>query len=129
MAPAKLYVVMYRPRWGNYEHWALYLDNDDEHTIYEVIDEHPRFKKNEGKGRPQHSNRYLRSYQVGTINTDDISTFRSEVAKAKVDNATVHWNCQDYVVELVEQLVTECIIDEEDFEKVKSKILGHLGAK
>lgn len=127
MARTRLNVVMYRPRHGNYEHWALYLDNGGEHTIYEVIDEHPRFKKNIVKGRPQNSNRYLRSYQVGTIGADDISAFRSEVQKAKVDNATVHWNCQDYVVELVEALVNECIIDEEDYEKVKSKIHGHFG--
>jgi hypothetical protein len=38
---AKLYVAMYKPVEGNYEHWALYLENDPEHTIYEVSGESP----------------------------------------------------------------------------------------
>lgn len=129
MPRADLYVVMYRPTSGNYEHWALYLDNNGEHTTYEVTDEHPNFKKNQTETRPQNSNRYLRSYKVGTINADDISAFRDEVTKAKVDNETVHWNCQDYVMEIVDALVMECIIDEDDYLGVKPKILRHFGAK
>ncbi len=36
-----------------------------------------------------------------------------EIGKARVDNQTVHWNCQDYVIEIVDKLVEECIIEED----------------
>jgi hypothetical protein len=29
----------------------------------------------------------------------------------KVDNDTLHWNCQDYVMEILERLEEECVID------------------
>ena len=36
-----------------------------------------------------------------------------------VDNTTVEWNCQDYVLEPLEELCEECVLDEddEDYEK------------
>lgn len=30
MGYPKLYVAFFRPRFGNYQHWVLYLDNDEE---------------------------------------------------------------------------------------------------
>jgi hypothetical protein len=41
MAYPKLHVVFYRPRYGNYQHWALYLQTGTEHVIFEVTGSHP----------------------------------------------------------------------------------------
>lgn len=35
---------MYRPVASNYEYWALYLENQSGHKIYEVTGESPHFK-------------------------------------------------------------------------------------
>lgn len=127
MANAELYVAMYRPRFGNCEHWALWLDYHGDHTIYEVIDKHPTFKKNQLKVNPRDTDGFLRSYRVGTVDADYISLLDFEVNRAKVDNANVNWNSQHYVVELVEQLVREEVLEEEEeHEKVRSRIYGHL---
>ena len=36
------------------------------------------------------------------------------VEKATVDNETTLWNCQDYVLEIIEELEKKCIIDHEE---------------
>ncbi|RMZ82159.1 hypothetical protein DV738_g1922, partial [Chaetothyriales sp. CBS 135597] len=128
-SPAKLNVVMYKPRQGNYDHWALHLEDGHSNIIYEVVGQHPNFEKHSVKARPQNSINFKHSFQVGEINADDIPSFTDEVSKAKVDNTTVHWNCQDYVIEIVEKLVEECIIDEDDYKKVERQIKRHFGAR
>ncbi|KAL9622067.1 MAG: hypothetical protein Q9160_003566 [Pyrenula sp. 1 TL-2023] len=92
-----------------------------------VVDEHPNFEKNVFKSRPENSVRFLRSYQVGTISPADLLAYYGEVDRAKVDNDTAHWNCQDYVIEIVEALLEECVIDEEDYLGVRESILSHYG--
>jgi hypothetical protein len=36
------------------------------------------------------------------------------VDQVEVDNYTLEWNCQDYVIEIINELVNECIIDESE---------------
>lgn len=74
-----------------------------------------------GAYRPLHARiwarstgRHLRDIIVGTINDQDVQKLRDLVEAAPVGNETVHWNCQDYVIENIDMLHEECIIDEED---------------
>ena len=113
-----LYIAIYRPRYGNYLHWALYLDNDDEKPIiFDVSGEHGTFTRAKENGRPEDNNRlHKRDIKVGTINKgEDVRELeRIMDTVVEIDNETIHWNCQDYVIEALEILRTECIIDEED---------------
>lgn len=43
MPQARLFVAIYRPDEGNYDHWALYLKNGAEEKVHEVTGEHPYF--------------------------------------------------------------------------------------
>jgi len=128
---ARLYVAMYKPIEGNYEHWVLYLENGAEHTIYEVTGEHPSFSKNVTSGRPTSTNRHKRSIFVATVNSSDLPVLREVISGMQPDNSTVHWNCQDYVLEILEKLEEECVIDEEDDEYVTAKrnVKRHYGAQ
>ncbi|MCJ1339755.1 hypothetical protein MMC09_005046 [Bachmanniomyces sp. S44760] len=123
----KLYVAMYRPVTGNFEHWALYLD--EEHMIYEVTGETPDFKRNIVSGSPISDSLHARSIYVYDINTIDLPTFRSSVTVVELDNSVAHWNCQDYVMEILEKLEEECVIDGEDsaYMVVKEKIKSLFG--
>ncbi len=111
---AKLYIAIYKPRYGNYKHWALFLEAESEHFIFEVIGEHGSFTKNTVKGSPTKSNRHETSILVATINEQDVPEVRKSVALAEIDNETTEWNCQDYVIEVLERLYDECVIDEDD---------------
>lgn len=111
---AKLYIAIYKARGGNYKHWALFLLSGSETTVYEVSGEHGTFAKNTIQTNPGNSNRHERNIQVATINDSEIPDFKKVVREANVDNETVEWNCQDYVIEILEELHKECIIDDED---------------
>ena len=36
------------------------------------------------------------------------------ISSAKVKNSVVHWNCQDYVIEILDKFAEECIVDEDE---------------
>ena len=109
----KLYIAIYKPRYGNYKHWALFLDSS-ESLIFEVVGEHGTFQKNTIKGSPSSSTRHENNILVADINDQDIPELKKTVSGVKVDNETTEWNCQDYVLETLEALEKECVIDEDD---------------
>lgn len=123
----KLYVAMYRPVTGNYEYWALYLDGV--HKIYEVTGQSPHFKRNIVSGKPTSSSRHKRSILVANINASDIAEFQSAVSAIKPDNSVTHWNCQDYVIEILEKLEEECVIDGDTkaYKTAKSRVKTYYG--
>lgn len=106
---------MYKPADGNHLHWALHLEEGSEEKIYEVLGEFPEFKPNVITGKkPNHTIRHQRSIFMYEINTRDLKGFREAVSSVKPENGVSHWNCQDYVIEILEHLEEECIIDGED---------------
>lgn len=120
----KLYIAIYQPKEGNYKHWALYLEAAPDHIIFEVTGSHSNFRRNVLKGKPGSSSRHRRSILVGTIRDQDVKELITYMEKVNVDNGTVHWNCQDYVIEAIDGLYEECIIDEDDKDFEKGKKLA-----
>lgn len=117
------------PLAGNYEHWALYLENQSEHTIYEVTGESPRFKPNVISGKPTSTNRHRRTIFVYDINENDIPAFKKAISAVKPQNSISHWNCQDYVIEALEKLEEECVVDEDEkaYISAKKQVKKHFG--
>jgi hypothetical protein len=109
----KLYIAIYKPRYGNYKHWALFLEST-ESLVFEVVGEHGTFQKNTIIGSPSSSTRHEKNILVADINEQDVPELKKVVSKVNVDNETMEWNCQDYVLEVLEALKEECIIDEDD---------------
>ena len=115
----KLFVAMYRPVTGNYEHWALYLDTKDK--IYEVTGTSPHFRRNVIPGKPTSTNRHKRSIFVHPIKLFDSTAFEKAVAAVRLENSISHWNCQDYVIEVLDKLEDECMIDGDDKAYIAAK--------
>ncbi|RMZ86476.1 hypothetical protein DV736_g6298, partial [Chaetothyriales sp. CBS 134916] len=130
MPSPQIYVVFYRPRYGNYRHWALYLQSDAGHVIFEVTGSHPNFKKNEVKANPQDSGSYLGKQYVGVISDKDIPAVRKAVAEVKVDNETTEWDCQEYVIDILDKLEEELILeeDDEDYKEARKALRKKRGA-
>ena len=116
MANPKLYVVFYRPRYGNYQHWALYVDDEDVPMIFEVIGQHPNFKRNVVKAKAEKSKSFLGKENVAST--------------ILVDNETVEWDCQDYVLEILDKLEDDFVLeeDDEDYREARSILKGKRGA-
>lgn len=109
-----LFVADFKPLQGNYLHWALYHQDGQDDTLYEVVNETPNFTKNTAKEKPEATNRLREKLFISTILARDVPRFEDIVDNATVDNETTHWNCQDYVLEIIEVLASECIVDEEE---------------
>ena len=109
----KIYIAVYRPRSGNYYHWAIYVKGTPP-RILEVTGSHPNFTRNNIEARPESTDRHVESIKVGDVNEGDMREFYSIMGRVEVDNDTVDWNCQDYVLEALEALAEECVLDEDD---------------
>ena len=116
MPQARLYVAIYRAVHGNYEHCALYLENGTEHKIYEVVGEHLQFQPNVVSGKPTSTSRHKKNIGVDDISANDVKELEKVISLAAVKNSVVHWNCQDYVLEILDKLAEECIVDEDEEE-------------
>ncbi|KFY26470.1 hypothetical protein V493_04073 [Pseudogymnoascus sp. VKM F-4281 (FW-2241)] len=100
----RLYIAMYEAGTGNYEHWALCLDDGGGvPTIFEVSGEHGTFEKSAVQDEPRNRLRHKRNIAVGEVNERDIPELLKVIDDAKVDNDTTEWNCQDYVIEILER--------------------------
>ncbi|KAJ5488453.1 hypothetical protein N7539_003343 [Penicillium diatomitis] len=130
MPDPKLYVVFYRPRYGNYQHWALYVDDDHVPMIFEVIGQHPNFKRNVVNAKAEKSTSFLGKEFVGYIGKNDIERIKVVASTIHVDNGTVEWDCQDYVLEILDKLEDDFVLDtdDEDYSRARSILKGKRGA-
>ncbi|KAL5333623.1 hypothetical protein BJX70DRAFT_54969 [Aspergillus crustosus] len=124
-----LSVGIYQPRYGNFQHWALHLHTDFEDLIYEVDGEHPTFTKVTSHGKPTDTSSLIKSLFVGEIGIPDIATVKRVVEEAMVDNETLEWDCQDYVLEILEACEREAVLEENDpdYAEVKEILLHKRG--
>ncbi|PGG98660.1 hypothetical protein AJ80_09497 [Polytolypa hystricis UAMH7299] len=130
MGNPNLYVAFYRPRYGNYQHWALYIESEEENIIFEVVGQHPNFQRNVVYARPDSSKSYSGNVYVATLRKDEVEDVKAAAETVLVDNETVEWDCQDYVLELLDKLEDEYILDgdDEDYQEAMKELKEKGGA-
>ncbi|KAL3488627.1 hypothetical protein BJX62DRAFT_239849 [Aspergillus germanicus] len=121
MGNPSLFVAIFQPRYGNFQHWALHLHTDHEDLVFEVDGEHPSFTKVTSPAKPTDSNTLVETLWVGEIGIPDIATLKQIVDEARVDNETLEWDCQEYVLEILEAREREAILEEDDLDYAESK--------
>jgi len=82
--------------------------------IFDVKGRHPNFRRSERQANPRNSRSYIKSIYLAEVREDDIKAFKEAVAATKVDNETSEWDCQDYVLEILDKLEAECLIVDDD---------------
>lgn len=132
MGYPKLYVVYYRPRYGNFQHWALYVESEKEkeNLIFEVTGQHPNFRRNVVNARPDRSRSYIGKTFVAVLGEDSVQDVQSAAKSVVVDNETVEWDCQDYVLEVLDKLEDEFVLDgdDEDYREAREDLKKKRGA-
>jgi hypothetical protein len=126
----RLYVVFYRPLFGNYQHWALSVEYEEQKMIFEIVGEHPHFECNYLEVDPKSAKSYVGRQFVAVIRIADIEIIRKVAAEIALDNETTEWDCQDYVLEVLDQLESEYVLEEDDEEYIdaRSILKGKRGA-
>jgi hypothetical protein len=73
---------------------------------------------------PENSADVLESIYLGEVADRDFKKFEDIIAATEVDNETVEWDCQDYVLEILDNLEEERVIDGDDktYKKQKNKL-------
>ncbi|KAK6385764.1 hypothetical protein LTS17_001336 [Exophiala oligosperma] len=129
---AKLYAAIYEPLYGNFRHFSLYLENGDEEIIYEATGEWPNFEHNILVNKnPRNTRRIIALILIGEVNQTEIPEVKMLLEHANIDNETVHWNCQDFVVENADEIVDGCLTtDDHDWRgknKGRDQVMEHYG--
>lgn len=118
MSYPKVYVAIWKPLYGgNYQHWALYIDSD-EPLVIEVIGEHPSFEPSTSNFRAEDfpARSFLEKHYLGVVSRDDVPGISEIASRVAVDNETVQWDCQDYVLEILDALEEVYYLDRDEEE-------------
>lgn len=95
-----------------YRHWAFYIDDDTNPTILQVKGSpgHRRYEElNHQNPAPDES--LYEMQQVGTISKSQIKAVKAFAEGLEVKNTQLSWNCQDWVLEMIEELCEGDILD------------------
>ncbi|KKK21112.1 hypothetical protein ARAM_007617 [Aspergillus rambellii] len=64
--------------------------------------------------RPDASRSYISNVYVAALRDKDIKDVKEAAKHVQVNNETIKWDCQDYVLELLDKLEDEFILDRDD---------------
>jgi hypothetical protein len=67
-------------------------------VIIEVVGSHPNFQFNTTQAKPEWSRRHVENILVGSVTDREMEQFFNITDEINIDNHTVHWNGQDYVL-------------------------------
>ena len=115
------------------ERTSRYEQNGDftcQHFIFEVTGSHPNFKRNVVKADPRNSQSFVRMIFMDTVSSGDIATVQNVARTTKIDNETVEWDCQEYVLDMLETLEEECVVEDDDetYKEAKKELKKKRGA-
>jgi len=117
-----LSVAVYQPEDGNLHHWALYLEPHN--YVYQVTGEPMDFTASVMADIiPSSSARFVESVGIAEIQPDDLAELDRIIRETPVQNDVQGWCCQDYVLEALELLNNEQIVDDEDYERARRRLL------
>ncbi|KGO69517.1 hypothetical protein PITC_014070 [Penicillium italicum] len=67
---------------------------------------------------------------VGAVSKTDVERIKNVASTILVDNETLEWDCQDYVLEILDKLEDDYVLegDDEDYREARSVLKGKRGA-
>lgn len=104
-----LYIAIY-PEGAAYKHWALFVNDSAKRLILHAQGSAANFRFEELQKDPRKSTRHPELVKVTRIHQDNIWYLR-RYARDLPLNCGHGWNCQDYVIELIQKAMAEDIIE------------------
>lgn len=101
-----LHVVIYRPREGNYFHWAFHTYNtkSDEHQVFQVEGLENELERTVLTFNPESFMRVVRQILVGHMREIDLKQAAQAIEEVEIQNEVATWDCQDYVIDIMDAL-------------------------
>ncbi|RHZ51901.1 hypothetical protein CDV55_103708 [Aspergillus turcosus] len=126
MPSVKIYVAIFQDD-GVYKHWALFIDEPQaDETLLNVRGSDGRFRYEPEKRDDRHSETLVEQVYLCEVDVAKANTIRDVARKVPVHNEISGWNCQDYVLDLLDELEESKVMDTEDevYRRQKSYVQG-----
>lgn len=80
--------------------------------------------------RPDSSKSYLGNVYIGTLSPGDLKHVEKAVKETPVENETLEWDCQEYVLEILYKLEDDFVLDgeDEDYQAAREELSNKRGA-
>lgn len=111
---------------GIFKHWSLLLDssNNADKTEIQVMGSDGRFWFEEKRSNARIADNLLDVFFLCDIDTSKLSSIKEIAKNLPVRNEISGWNCQDFVLDVLEALEEEGIIEggNKDYAKRKEEL-------
>lgn len=122
---AGLHVAIYNDG-GVYKHWSLFINGptDAEQIILHVMGSSTRYRFEMRTSDARKSASLSELIHLCDVPVSKIGSIKDAAGKAPIHNQYPGYNCQDYVLELLDDLETKNVIDGKDAKyKNKKKVV------
>ena len=105
----KLYVAIY-DEGKPLKHWSLFIDDDSQPMILHAMGSDGNFRFEERSSDARKSQSIKQLVGLDYIHKDNIGHLRYHASKLSL-NISHGWNCQDFVIDLIEKAEEEGLIE------------------
>ncbi|KAJ5163765.1 uncharacterized protein N7500_005595 [Penicillium coprophilum] len=112
---------------GVYKHWGIFIDapRKDDKVLLQVAGSDGRFRYELETTDVRQSEKLVELLPLYDVDVAKIDSIESVASQVTVHNEIRGWNCQDYVLDLLEALEKEGIVNSKDASYKKQKSLLH----
>ncbi|KUL81569.1 hypothetical protein ZTR_09937 [Talaromyces verruculosus] len=122
---AGLHVAIYNDG-GVYKHWSLFIDGptDDEKVLLHIMGSSTRYRFEMRNSNARTSASLSELIHLCDVDVSKIGPIKAAAGNAVIHNEFAGYNCQDYVLELLDDLEEKNIIDGHDanYKRKKSMV-------
>ncbi|KAL1860819.1 hypothetical protein Plec18170_001331 [Paecilomyces lecythidis] len=118
-----LYVAFYNDPDSVYKHWALFIDGptDADKTILNIMGSSSRYRFEMRTSNARQEQNLLGLFYLCDVDISQMSAIKNLAEAAIIHNEYPGYNCQDYVLELLDEMESKEIIDIEETGYVQRK--------
>ncbi|KAB8212860.1 hypothetical protein BDV33DRAFT_186010 [Aspergillus novoparasiticus] len=98
---------------GVYKHWSLFLDGptDLEKIILHIMGSSTRYRFEMRNSNARNSSSLLELVYLCHVDNSKINDIKDAAQKMTIHNEAPGYNCQDYILELLDELEEKNIVD------------------
>nr|POE61838.1 hypothetical protein CFP56_73142 [Quercus suber] len=125
MPTAELSVAVYDNDGSVFKHWTLFYDgpSDEEKFIFNIMGSSTRYRYEKRQSDARASATLLELVTICRVDVSKLSIIEDLAQTAEIHNEAPGYNCQDYVLELLDALENNDVINGQDKKYRKSRAI------
>lgn len=124
---SELYVAIYNDG-GVYKHWSLFIEGptDLEKTILHIMGSSTRYRFEMRNSNARDSATLFELVYLCHVDNSKISAIKDAARNMVIHNEAPGYNCQDYILELLDELEEKKIVDRSNasYKRNRQKVEG-----